>query len=145
MAILETLNYSKKENVENINDYSLRGGIVDFYTPIYKHPLRIEVFDNKIESIRFFDVSTQSSIKRESKFSISTGSIISLNEGSIKLFKDQWRNYFNDYDERNNKIFSQSITANILKEKKYIYHFFSKKCQLFLIYFKIENSLELMT
>ena len=132
VAILETLNYSKKENVENINDYSLRGGIVDFYTPIYKHPLRIEVFDNKIESIRFFDVSTQSSIKRESKFSISTGSIISLNEGSIKLFKDQWRNYFNDYDERNNKIF-QSINngKHIEGEEIYLPFFFKEMSTFF--------------
>lgn len=36
-----------------------RGGIIDVYSMNYDHPLRIEFFDNIVESIRFFDIATQ--------------------------------------------------------------------------------------
>ena len=54
--ILISLNYEKVNRIDGINQYSLRGGIIDIYTPIYRNPLRIEIFDNSIESIRFFDL-----------------------------------------------------------------------------------------
>ncbi len=43
--------------------YAARGGIIDVYSMNYDHPIRIEFFDNLIESIRFFDISTQRTIQ----------------------------------------------------------------------------------
>ena len=118
--IIETLNYIKKTNVENINEYSVRGGIIDIFTPIYQHPLRIEIFDDYIESIRLFNKDTQLSIESIREFSISKGDIISLNESTINRFIKEWRNYFNDYDERNCSIF-QNIKNNQISEGIEIY------------------------
>ncbi|SVE61123.1 uncharacterized protein METZ01_LOCUS513977, partial [marine metagenome] len=42
--------------VENRGHFSVRGDIVDVYPPVSINPLRIEFFDNTIESIREFDV-----------------------------------------------------------------------------------------
>ena len=56
ISIVESLNYQKKDHVEKLNEYSLRGGIIDIFTPIYNNPLRVEIFDDTIESIRFFDI-----------------------------------------------------------------------------------------
>ena len=56
IQIVDELNYKKKSNVENLNEYSLRGGIIDIFSPTYADPLRIEIFNEKIESIRLFDV-----------------------------------------------------------------------------------------
>ncbi|MBQ7793108.1 MAG: transcription-repair coupling factor, partial [Clostridia bacterium] len=41
--------------------FSLRGGILDVFSPCYDEPVRIEFFDNEVDSIRFFDASTQRS------------------------------------------------------------------------------------
>ena len=71
IKIVESLNYQKITNVEKINEYSVRGGIIDVFSPIYKSPLRIEIFDDHIESIRLFDIESQLSIKNINQFSIS--------------------------------------------------------------------------
>ena len=43
--------------------YAARGGIIDVYSMNYEHPIRIEFFDNEIDSIRFFDIATQRTIQ----------------------------------------------------------------------------------
>lgn len=43
--------------------YAARGGIIDVYSMNYDAPVRIEFFDNVIESIRFFDITTQRTIR----------------------------------------------------------------------------------
>lgn len=43
--------------------FASRGGIIDVYSMNYDHPIRIEFFDNCIESIRFFDITTQRTIQ----------------------------------------------------------------------------------
>ena len=125
--IVESLNYQKKANVENINEYSIRGGIIDIFTPIYSHPLRVEIFDDIIESIRFFDVESQLSINTISDFSISKGNSVSLDISSINMFVKNWRDYFPDFDERYCPIF-QNIKNNSNTEGYEIYYpFFFKQ------------------
>jgi len=40
-------------------EFSRRGDILDFYAPALGEPLRLEFFDEELESIRVFDLSTQ--------------------------------------------------------------------------------------
>ncbi len=86
VKVIESLDYVKKTNVEVINDYAVRGGIVDIFSPMYENPLRIEIFDDTIESIRFFDSETQLSIENIDKFFLSKGSLFSLNMKDIVIF-----------------------------------------------------------
>ena len=44
--------------------FALRGGIIDVFSWHALHPVRIELFDDEIESIREFDVDAQTSIGR---------------------------------------------------------------------------------
>ena len=113
LKVVESLNYMKKANVEKINEYSVRGGIVDIYTPLYSNPLRIEIFDDILESIRFFDVDTQLSIDKIKSFSLSKGNIISLDDMTVNMFVDNWRQYFTDIDERYCLMFQNIKKHNI--------------------------------
>jgi len=130
--IIESLNYQKKNNVESINEYSVRGGIIDIYTPLYDDPLRIEIFDDAIESIRLFDVDSQLSIKNIKNFSISQGDVISLNALTTNQFINKWREYFVDIDERYCPLF-QKIKNNHKVEGKEIYFpfFFNETTSFF--------------
>ncbi len=49
--------------VELPGEFSSRGGIVDVFAPDWYQPVRIEFFDDEIESIRRFDISSQRSLK----------------------------------------------------------------------------------
>ncbi|MEG1474297.1 MAG: transcription-repair coupling factor [Longicatena sp.] len=55
--------YTHVNRVDQPLCYGARGGIIDVYSINYEHPIRIEFFDNFIESIRFFDIATQRTIE----------------------------------------------------------------------------------
>jgi len=51
--------YSRCAIVEEPGDFSVRGGVLDVFTPLYDDPLRIELFGDMVESLRFFSPTTQ--------------------------------------------------------------------------------------
>ena len=55
---------SRVEVVEVAGEFSLRGGIVDIFSPDEAEPVRIEFFGDDVESIRPFDPETQRSLGR---------------------------------------------------------------------------------
>ncbi|MCS6951642.1 MAG: transcription-repair coupling factor [Bryobacterales bacterium] len=64
VAHLEATGYEKRDPVEMVGDYSVRGGIVDVFSPEATRPVRVEFFGDQIESLRRFDVETQRSVLR---------------------------------------------------------------------------------
>ena len=46
--------YSPATIVEEPGDFCVRCGIIDIFSPLYDHPLRIELFGDYAETIRFF-------------------------------------------------------------------------------------------
>jgi transcription-repair coupling factor (superfamily II helicase) len=61
-AHLDSIGYERREPVEMVGEYSVRGGIIDIFSPEASHPVRIELFGDEIESIRRFEVETQRSV-----------------------------------------------------------------------------------
>lgn len=57
--VLITLGYERVKKVEGIGQFSLRGFILDVFTPDNSSPVRIEFFDDEVDSIRIFDLYTQ--------------------------------------------------------------------------------------
>ena len=55
---------SRVEVVEVAGEFSMRGGIVDIFSPDEAEPVRIEFFGDEVESIRPFDPETQRSLGR---------------------------------------------------------------------------------
>ena len=62
--------YERVQIVEARGQCALRGGIVDVYPVGEPNALRIEFFDDEIDSIRSFDVMTQRSVSRRTKIRI---------------------------------------------------------------------------
>lgn len=67
---LVSLGYEHTDKVEQLGQFSARGGIIDVYPINLELPLRIEFFDNEVESIREFDINTQRSVKNIAKCDI---------------------------------------------------------------------------
>ena len=57
---LNNLGYDRRDLVETIGEYSVRGGIIDIATS-YKKGVRIELWGDEIDSLREFDIETQRS------------------------------------------------------------------------------------
>ncbi|MCI0530981.1 MAG: transcription-repair coupling factor, partial [candidate division Zixibacteria bacterium] len=58
---LEKLGFNRTPWVEEVANYSNRGGIVDIFAYSFESPVRIEFFGDRIESIRTFSVLSQRS------------------------------------------------------------------------------------
>ena len=51
--------YLRTAIVEEPGDFCVRGGIVDVFSPLYADPLRIELFGERVDSLRFFSATDQ--------------------------------------------------------------------------------------
>ena len=58
---LSALGYQSVPVVEDEGTFATRGGIVDIFSPAHAKPVRIELFGDTIESMRFFNPETQRS------------------------------------------------------------------------------------
>ncbi|MEG2455572.1 MAG: CarD family transcriptional regulator, partial [Oscillospiraceae bacterium] len=56
---LSRAGYSRTEQVEGVGQFALRGGILDFFSPAYDHPVRVEFWGDTIDSMGLFSVTTQ--------------------------------------------------------------------------------------
>lgn len=63
MERLVQLGYEHVEEVESIGQFSVRGGIVDVFAINGQAPVRIEFFDDEIDSMREFDLDTKRSVR----------------------------------------------------------------------------------
>ncbi len=81
-ALVEKLiagGYTRSVIVEEPGDFSVRGGIIDVFSPLYGEPLRIEFFGNTIESLRFF-----SAVSQRKTESVSEAVILPAREAILK-------------------------------------------------------------
>ena len=67
---LEEYGYNQESIVISTGSYAVRGFIVDIFIVDEEHPIRIEFFGDDIESIRYFDESSQLSIKEINEIEI---------------------------------------------------------------------------
>ena len=82
--------YRRTPIVEEPGDFSIRGGIVDIFSPMYDDPIRFELFGDIIESLNFFSATSQRKIRStEEAVIIPTREVIlkkeSLNEIIVRI------------------------------------------------------------
>ncbi|WP_096203246.1 transcription-repair coupling factor [Bacillus sp. FJAT-45350] len=61
LTTLVAVGFQRVDMVASPGDFSIRGGILDIYPLTEEMPLRIELFDTEIDSIRYFSVDDQRS------------------------------------------------------------------------------------
>ena len=58
------MGYERVEMVAKPGEYSIRGSIIDIYPLTIDYPVRVELFDVEIDSMRYFEPDTQRSIEK---------------------------------------------------------------------------------
>lgn len=51
--------YVRRMQVDSVSQFSVRGGILDIFPIGKKNPIRIEFFDNEIDTMAYFDIDSQ--------------------------------------------------------------------------------------
>ena len=82
------IGYYRVNKIDQSLQFASRGDILDIYSLNYDDPIRIEFFDNVIESIRFFHVNDQSSYTKTNSVEILPATLNLLSEDEIKNAKN---------------------------------------------------------
>lgn len=56
---LAACGYERAEQIDGTGQFSVRGGILDFFTPDASYPVRIEFWGDEIDTISYFDLESQ--------------------------------------------------------------------------------------
>ena len=94
ITFLEANGYGRADNVMEPGEYAVRGGIVDLYPAGLLDPVRIDLFGDTVESLRFFDATTQRSAKKLPELTLRPVSEIFLDPPSISRFRTNYRDLF---------------------------------------------------
>lgn len=61
---LIVLGFNRVDTVEEVGDFAVRGGLIDFFSPSNEMPVRAEFFGDEIDSLRHFDVRDQRTVEK---------------------------------------------------------------------------------
>lgn len=59
LTALVQCGYQREEQIDGAGQFSSRGGIVDFFSPSDESPVRVEFWGDEVDSISYFDISSQ--------------------------------------------------------------------------------------
>ncbi len=88
---LEMMGYQRSSLVEEGGDYSVRGGVIDLFSPLYPLPVRLEFWGDRIESIRRFDPLSQRSQNHLNEMILIPASEIILDRENVKRARSMGR------------------------------------------------------
>jgi transcription-repair coupling factor (superfamily II helicase) len=88
---LLTLGYFRTSLVEERGDFSVRGGVIDLYPPLYDSAIRVEFWGNMVESIRLFNPVNQRSKTDVRELTILPANEIILGPSNIKRARSMGR------------------------------------------------------
>jgi transcription-repair coupling factor (superfamily II helicase) len=86
--------YYAVAQVASPGEYALRGSLFDVYPMGTDAPLRIDLFDDEIESIRHFDPETQRSLDKIQQLQLLPAREVPLDEEAVRNFRRRWRTRF---------------------------------------------------
>lgn len=81
--------FERQEFVEDVGQFSIRGGIIDIYTWNHDEPFRIEFYGDQIESIRNFNIISQRSTNVTNNITILPSIFNTKNSSSIFEFTSE--------------------------------------------------------
>ena len=96
ISSLSKSGYVASEIVSERSEYAIRGSVIDIFPANSNLPLRIDLDDEKIESIRIFDKDSQISFQTINKYKCRPSKGFELDKDAIALFKKNWRREFDE-------------------------------------------------
>lgn len=91
---LEIAGYHHVSQVMQHGEYAIRGSIIDLFPMGINAPIRIDLFDREIESIRYFNPEDQRSGEKIADLALLPAHEFPMDEAGITLFRQNWRQRF---------------------------------------------------
>ena len=78
------LGYKREDAVQQIGDFACRGEVIDIFAPNHAHPIRINLFDDLVENIIYFDHINLSTVSKLTHIEICPMKDAILDENEIE-------------------------------------------------------------
>ena len=86
--------YLQVEQVLAHGEFAVRGSILDVYPMGSLRPLRIDFFDQEVDTISYFDVQTQRSSEKLTEVKLLPANEFPLDKEAISVFRSRYRDHF---------------------------------------------------
>ncbi|KAB7770149.1 transcription-repair coupling factor [Xanthomonas maliensis] len=128
---LESAGYRNVPQVMDPGDFAVRGGLLDVFPMGTEAPLRIELLDEDIDSIRAFDPESQRSLDKVDAVKLLPGREVPMDDASVERVLACLRERF-DVDTRRSALY-QDLKAGLAPSgiEYYLPMFFGKTATLF--------------
>ena len=113
--LLKKLGYERTSLVRDKSEFAIRGSIIDIFLPQYDKPIRIDLFDNEIESIFEFDPISQKRLNETEVdfFTINPSSELIIDNENLEKFRSKFRSIFPNFRKSQTyEMFSSGITPS---------------------------------
>ncbi len=128
---LDSSGYRCVSQVMEHGEYSVRGSLIDLYPMGSRHPFRVDLFDNEVDSIRTFHPGDQRSTGQIEHIRLLPANEFPLDESSVARFRQAWRSLFQGDPQRSliyREVSNHAAPAGI---EYYLPLFFEKTNTLF--------------
>jgi transcription-repair coupling factor (superfamily II helicase) len=124
LAAFVKMGYVRADMVSTPGEFSIRGGIIDIYPLTEPNPIRIELFDTEVDSIRYFSLDDQRSKEKVKEVSIGPAAEILLEESDYsrlvtKLEAELAKSLRKLKDDKAKLQLSQNISYELEQLKNY--------------------------
>ena len=102
------IGYTRVPMVDGQGQFAIRGGIIDIFSYTDETPVRIELWDDEIDSIRFFDVESQRSVEKIQTYDVFPATEWILSEDEIDV----------GFEKVKDEVEKQLVTLGNDKKKK---------------------------
>ncbi len=87
--------YHAVSQVKEHGEFAIRGSIIDLFPMGSDNPFRLDLFDDEIETIRYFSAETQRTLEKTDEIRLLPAKEFPLTEEAIEFFRQRWRSQFN--------------------------------------------------
>ena len=91
---LQNAAYLSVSQVVSPGEYAIRGGLIDVFPMGSKLPIRIDLFDDEIETLKFFDPQTQLTTESITNIELLPAREFPLNDDAVSFFRQAFRKAF---------------------------------------------------
>lgn len=129
--ILESAGYQSADMVVERGQYAVRGALVDIFPMGSELPVRIDLLDDEIDTLRTFDPETQRTVEQITQLNLLPAKEFPFDDAAIARFRDRWHTTFN-VDVRRCSVY-QDVSSYIAPNgiEYYLPLFFEKLDSLF--------------
>ena len=101
--------YTKVNKIDASLQFAVRGDIIDIFSVNYDNPIRVELFGDEIDSIRYFDIASQTSVEQINEIEILPANDFLLTDEERKEAGEKIHSRL----EQDQEIIGQDMFANL--------------------------------